>query len=462
MGVGPGPFGPGCFLTGSDGLSRRNRRALPTEPVAVTITGLSHDGRGVAAIDAKKVFVHGALPGERVVLRITDRKRRYDEAEALEIVTAAPHRVAPRCPHFGLCGGCALQHLDAAQQLVEKQTQLLQSLERIGHVVPGTVLQPLAGPHWHYRRRARLSVRYVHKKERLLVGFRERKGRYVADIAECHVLDERVAGLLAPLTRLIEGLHARETLPQIEVACGDRQCALVLRHLEPLASDDVAAIRAFARHHRVAMMLQSGGPETVVPLEPEAVVLDFDIPRYQLTLEFGPADFIQVNAVLNQAMIDQALQLLEPSPNDRVLDLFCGLGNFTLPLARVAGSVVGVEGDPALVAKARANAARNGLENVDFYQADLAADLTGAAWLRQPFDQVLIDPPRCGAEMMLDHIAASGARRLVYVSCHPASLARDAGLLSERHHYRLQAAGVMDMFPHTGHVESIALFERRS
>lgn len=442
-------------------MSRRSRRQLSEEPVEVAISGISHDGRGVAEIGGKKVFVHGALPGERVLARLTGSMRRYDEASAVEVLQSSPVRVQPRCAHFGVCGGCSLQHLEPRAQIEAKQQTLLQNLERIGKVSPGRVLDPLTGSPWHYRRRARLSVRYVIKKERLLIGFRERQGRFVAEMSECHVLDERVATLLPDLTRLIGSLKAHDRIPQIEVACGDRLCALVLRHMDPLCGEDKSALVAFAREHGVAVLLQPGGPDTVHPLEPDRVTLEYALPEYDLLIEFGAADFIQVNAEINRAMIHHALELLQPGPDDQVLDLFCGLGNFTLPLARHAGHVTGVEGDAGLVERARANAQRNGLGNVTFHVADLTADPAGAAWLKQPYDKILVDPPRSGAEEMMAHLAATPAHRLVYVSCHPASLARDAGLLVHEHGFTLMSAGVMDMFPHTGHVESIAWFERK-
>jgi 23S rRNA (uracil1939-C5)-methyltransferase len=441
-------------------LSRRNRRKLPDTPIEASIGGLSHDGRGVASIEGKKIFVHGALPGERVRLRLTGRLRRYDEGEVIDILQPSPHRVQPRCPHFGRCGGCALQHLDPEAQIAAKQDSLLQNLERIGKVRPERVLEPLRGPLWHYRRKARLSVRQVAAKQRVLVGFRERHANFVTDMDSCEVLDARVARLLPLLPALISSLQRPDRMPQIEMACGDRVCALVLRHLDPLVESDLSALRAFAQLHGIAILLQPGGPDSIAALEPAELTLDFDLPEFALTLEFGPADFVQVNAEVNRRMVGLALDLLQPEPQDRVLDLFCGLGNFTLPLARRAGSVTGVEGDAALIARARANARRNGLDNVSFHLADLDGELSAFPWLRQGFDKVLLDPPRSGAEAVLGHLATSGARRLVYVSCHPASLARDAGALVGRHGYTLAAAGVMDMFPHTGHVESITLFER--
>ena len=443
-------------------MSRRRRRKFPREPFEMDIKDLSHDGRGVGSHDDKTVFVHGALPGERVQLRLTDRKRHFDEAETLEVLESSPHRVEPRCPHFGQCGGCSLQHLAPDQQILSKQNTLVQNLSRIGKVSPAELWEPLSGPLWHYRRKARLSARYVHKKERVLVGFRERYGRFVADMQECHVLDERIARHLQNLSDLIGAMDARRLIPQIEVACGDDDCALVFRHLEPLGEQDLDLLRAFGRDSGIAVLLQSKGPDSIVPLEPDGLDLEFCLPDFGVKLKFSPADFVQVNADMNRRMVARAMELLDPAPDDRILDLFCGLGNFTLPLATLAGEVVGVEGDAGLVEKAAENAQRNGLGNTQFHVADLNEDPGAAPWLKLPYDKVLVDPPRSGAEFILPHIAASGAHRIVYVSCHPASLARDAGILVDRFGFELKGAGVMDMFPHTGHVESIALFERKS
>jgi 23S rRNA (uracil1939-C5)-methyltransferase len=294
----------------------------------------------------------------------------------------------------------------------------------------------------------------------VLVGFRERYGRFVADMQECHVLDPRIAERLSDLSALIHGMDARRSIPQLEVACGDDSCALVFRHLEPLSAGDLEKLRGFARDSGIAVLLQPKGPDSIHCLEPESVQLSFRIPEFDIEMDFEPSDFVQVNAAMNQAMISRAMELLEPSADDRILDLFCGLGNFTLPLATVAAEVVGVEGDSALVSRARFNAGRNGLDKASFHTADLNEDPGSAAWLNEPFSKVLVDPPRSGAESILPHIVASGAGRLLYVSCHPASLARDAGILVQQFGFRLVGAGVMDMFPHTGHVESIALFER--
>jgi len=442
-------------------MSRRRRRKLPKEPIELEIDDLSHDGRGVATWGEKRVFIHGALPGERVLARLTDRKRRYDEAETVEVLVASPDRVVPRCPHFGQCGGCSLQHLSGNRQIESKQNTLLQNLQRIGKVVPIEIWNPLTGAPWHYRRKARLSVRYVHKKERVLVGFRERYGRFVADMQVCHVLDPRIAEQLTGLSQLIFSMEARSSIPQLEVACGDAICALVFRHMEPLSNSDLEKLRNFARQTGIAVLLQPKGPATVHCLEPDSLELSFKVPDFGINMVFEPLDFVQVNAEINLIMIARVMELLDPGDDDRVLDLFCGLGNFTLPIATRAFEVVGIEGDSELVGRAQANAIRNSLENAHFHAADLNQDPSSAPWLREPYDKVLVDPPRSGAEFILPHIASSGAARVVYISCHPASLARDAGILVHQFGFRLLGAGVMDMFPHTGHVESIALFERK-
>ncbi len=425
------------------------------------ITDLSHDGRGVGRRDGKAVFVAGALPGETVRVEQTGRNRHFDEGRTLEVLQASPDRVVPRCEHFGTCAGCVLQHLREDRQIEAKRQVLRDNLRRIGHVEPDEELPPLTGDAWGYRRKGRLSVRFVEKKGRTVVGFRETNPRFVAELQACHTLVPHIGMKLPEITAVVESLDGKRTIPQIEFIAGDAHVALVFRHLEPLSADDVARLRAFAQGSGFAVFLQPGGLETVHPLWPEtAVPLSFAIPAHDVVLDFRPLDFIQVNAGLNEKMIDATLALLDPQPGDRVLDLFCGLGNFTLPLARRAGRVVGVEGDAGLVARARANAARNALGNVEFHAADLAKDLSGEAWMRDGFDKLLLDPPRAGAAEVLAQLPLKGIDRIVYVSCHPGSLARDAGFLVRERGYRLVSAGAMDMFPQTAHVESIALFER--
>lgn len=433
------------------------------------ITDLTHDGRGVAHIDGKAVFVQGALAGERVRLRYAGKHRHYDEAVVEEILQASPDRVTPRCEHFGVCGGCALQHLDPAAQIAAKQRVLLENFERIGKLEPQNVLPPLTDTPWGYRRKGRLSVKYVDKKGRVLVGFRETNGRYVADIKHCDVLDPAVGGRIEAITALIETLDAKRDIPQIEIAAGDDLVALVFRHLQPLSDGDRQRLVAFAQETGLGVFLQPGGIDSVVALWPDhtrpdhkldQAPLSFRLPVYDVELEFRPLDFIQVNAGMNRRMIDHALGLLDPQPTDRVLDLFCGLGNFTLPLARRAGQVTGIEGDAGLVRRAADNARRNGIDNATFFSADLAADQRATSWAKADYECMLLDPPRSGADAILEYLPRRGVHRVVYVSCHPASLARDAAILVERHGFELVSAGVMDMFPHTAHVESIAMFER--
>jgi 23S rRNA (uracil1939-C5)-methyltransferase len=424
------------------------------------IVDLSHEGRGVARVNGKACFVAGALPGERVRAKITRGHRQFDEAETVEVLTAAPDRVAPRCPHFGVCGGCALQHMAPTAQIAAKEHNLLENLERIGKVTPERMLPALSGSPWGYRRRGRLSAKWVAKKDKLLIGFRELDGRFVADLSRCPVLDPKVGADFAPLAALIAGMDAKLTIPQIEIAVGDDVAALVFRHLQPLSDADRGRLIDYATAHGVAIYLQPGGNDSVHALWPTDARLEFRLPQYQLAIEFQPLDFIQVNGAMNERMIEHALALLDPDPSDDLLDLFCGLGNFTLPLARRARSVVGVEGESGLVARARANAARNGLDNAEFFAADLSQDQRDAPWAKRDYPRILLDPARAGASAVFDYLPRKSTHRIVYVSCHPGSLARDAGILCERHGFRLAAAGVMDMFPHTAHVESIALFER--
>ncbi|MEZ0470565.1 23S rRNA (uracil(1939)-C(5))-methyltransferase RlmD [Luteimonas salinilitoris] len=429
-------------------------------PFELEILDLSHDGRGVARRDGgKTVFVSGALPGERVMVKQTWRSRSFDEAVTLQVLQPSADRVEPRCPHFGTCGGCVLQHLAGDRQIAAKQRVLLENFERIGHVAPEAVLPPLTDAAWGYRRKGRFSVRRVEKKDKTLVGYREQDPRFVADLSQCHTVIPRIGDRIEALSRLVDGLEARREIPQIEFIAGDDTVALVFRHLAPLSEADRGALAAFAQAHGFAVFLQPGGVDSVHPLWPEAPPLSFRLAPWDVELLFRPLDFIQVNAGLNEKMIARALELLDVQPGERVLDLFCGLGNFTLPLARVAGEAVGVEGDAGLVARARENAAHNGLENARFFAADLAQDLSGHPWMRQGFDRLLLDPPRSGADGVLRQLPLKGLKRIVYVSCHPASLARDAGYLVNERGWKLRSAGVMDMFPQTAHVESIAMFE---
>lgn len=429
-------------------------------PFELEILGLGHDGRGEARRESgKAVRVWDALPGERVLVEQTRRSREFDEARTLEVVDASPDRVDPRCPHFGTCSGCTLQHLDPVRQIQAKQQALLEHFQTIGQVQPAQVLPPLVDAVWGYRRKGRLSVRRVEKKDRTLVGFRERDPRFVADLDVCHTVIPQVGERIGALSALIDGLQARSAIAQVEFIAGDAAVALVVRNLEPLGEADRNALVAFAQSHGFAMFLQPGGVDSVHVLWPVDPQLSFRLEPWNVELAFRPLDFIQVNAGLNCKMIALALELLDLEPDSRVLDLFCGLGNFSLPLARLVERVVGVEGDAGLVARARENAVRNGLENAQFHAADLTQDQHQAPWMQQGFDRLLLDPPRSGALEVLKQLPLEQFGRIVYVSCHPASLARDAGYLVNERGWRLRQAGVMDMFPHTAHVESIALFE---
>lgn len=439
---------------------QRKRKELPAEPVCARVDDLTHEGRGVARVGDKTVFIDGALPGEEVTFLYSARKRHYDEAVVHQVSVPSPERVQPRCAHYGVCGGCSLQHLEAGAQVRYKERVLLENLRRIGHVEPAQVLEPLAGPSWGYRRKARLGVKFVVKKGKLLVGFRERRSAFLADLTGCEVLHPSVGRRLGELASLIGTLAAYERIAQIEVAVDDTQTALVLRNLMELEAADRDKLVEFARASGCAILLQPGGPDSVQPLWPPQVDLHYRLEAFDVELHFQPSDFTQVNGDINRAMVERAVALLDPQPHERVLDLFCGLGNFTLPIARRAGEVVGVEGDKALVERAGDNARRNGLDNARFYAADLAGELEQAPWWEGGFAKVLLDPPRSGAQETLAHIARLGVRRIVYVSCNPATLARDAGLLVNEYGYRLERAGAMDMFPHTAHVESIAVFMR--
>jgi 23S rRNA (uracil1939-C5)-methyltransferase len=421
---------------------------------------MSHDGRGVTHIDGKTTFIDGALPGEEISFLYTHKSRKHDEGRLCEIFCASPERVEPRCAHFEICGGCSLQHQAADKQILTKQQTLLDNLERLGRVAPARILDPLTGPVWGYRSKARLGVKFVKKKGRVLVGFREKRTPYLADIRRCEVLHPSVGERIAALGELIQSLQARERIAQIEVAVGDDSSVLVFRNLDALSAADCQALKEFAQATGLHIYLQPGGPDSIELLWPQTSQLSYRLPGFAVELRFLPTDFTQVNPAINQPMIEQALSLLEIDSTHRVLDLFCGLGNFTLPIARRAAHVTGVEGDAGLVQRARDNAVHNGIEHVDYHVVDLGQDPGAQAWMQAGYDRILLDPPRSGAQELVRHLGRLGAERIVYVSCHPGSLARDAAVLVNEQGYSLAAAGVMDMFPHTAHVESMALFVR--
>jgi 23S rRNA (uracil1939-C5)-methyltransferase len=431
--------------------------------VKLRIESLDAEGRGVARNDeGKVVFVEGALPGELVEAEVLRRKATFDLARMSALLSAASGRRAPRCPHFGVCGGCATQHADARTQLAAKQRWLEDCLARLGKVKADTMLPIVYGEEWGYRQRARLSVRRVAKKGGVLVGFHERRSSYVADMRTCEVLPARISALLPALRQLIEALSVRERLPQIEVALGESCDVLVLRILQPLTADDEAHLRTFADSHGVSLWLQPGGPASAHPFHPvPAPSLDYVLPEFGVRLAFQPTDFTQVNHAVNRVLVARAVRLLDPRVGETVGDFFCGLGNFSLPLARLGAHVLGLEGSTALIARARANAAANGLGDAAHFAAEdlFAIDALRLARLG-PLDKMLLDPPREGALEVVKALPEGWPRRIVYVSCDPATLARDAGILVHVKGFRLAAAGVVNMFPHTAHVESIALFER--
>jgi len=437
----------------------RSRKKISTDPYELEIGELNAKGLGLAVLGEKQLSVFDALPGERIIARNLLGRSNRGRAETLEVLRASGDRVEARCPEFGNCGGCSLQHMSMDAQLARKQAALLQALQD-NDVRAAEVYAPLDATHWNYRRKARLSVRDVPAKQRVLIGFRERNGRYVADMTECHILHPVIAKALPRMSELIGTLDTRNTIPQVEVACGDERCALIVRHLETLSAADCDRLRSFAGETGLGIYLQAAGPESVELFEPEGFQLEYVLHPTELRFRFGPLDFVQVNGVLNRQMVSRALELLEPSDGDHVLDLFCGLGNFTLPLALAAGRVTGLEGSAEMVERARDNARLNGLTNVGFQVADLYEPTDAPPWPAAGYNKVLLDPPRSGAQEMLPWIAASGIARVLYISCNPDTLARDAGILVNQYGYSLIGAGVMNMFPHTHHSEAIALFER--
>jgi 23S rRNA (uracil1939-C5)-methyltransferase len=436
------------------------RRDKPTLPRVARVTGLDAKGRALVEVDGTSRAAHGGLPGEQVVVALRGGRRPRAERVA-RVLAPNRARVVPRCPHFVVCGGCSLMHQSSTAQLAHKQTRLLDQLAEAG-VAIGRELEPLAGPVWHYRRRARLGARLVDAKGRVLVGFRERGGSFVADMATCHVLVEQVARLIEPLGELVGQLSIARRVPQVEVAAGDDAALLVLRTLDPPSEEDLDRLRRFAEERDVTLCLQPGDASTIVTLDGQAPPdLEYTLPEFDVEFAFGPTDFVQVNGPLNRRLVARAVALLDPRPDETVLDLFCGLGNFSLPLARRAGRVFGLEGSEPLVVRAAANAARNGITNASFATRDLYARDPGVlVGEGMTVDKVLIDPPRTGAGRVLEPLVTLGAQRIAYVSCNPATLASDATELVNRHGYRLVAAGAVDMFPHTAHAEALALFER--
>ncbi|WP_394754746.1 23S rRNA (uracil(1939)-C(5))-methyltransferase RlmD [Crenothrix sp.] len=442
-------------------MSRSKRKPLPTTPIAVSIQSLTHDGRGVAHVDGKATFIDEALPGEDVEFIYTEIRKDYAEGKVVKVLKAAPIRTQAPCPHYGVCGGCSFQHVESSAQIEVKQNLLLEQFKRIGKVEIPELWEPLIGPHWGYRSKARMGVKYVAKKERVLVGFRERRNPFLAEIGNCMVMNPKVGLKLIALGEMISELTIRDKIPQIEVAIGDTDCVLAVRVLEPPTDADKAIMADFAKQHEITLCLQSKGPDTIKPLNSEdSMMLTYSLPDHDIEFKFRPAMFTQVNYDINRQMINRVLATLDLNENDTVLDLFCGLGNFTLPIAKYAGKVVGIEGDQPLVNHAKENARHNNINNAEFYAADLSKDLDAHPWAQQKYNKIMLDPSRAGASDVLPYFKKWQPELIVYVSCNPSTLARDAGILVNDMGYVLVKAGVMDMFPQTAHVESMAVFRK--
>lgn len=444
----------------------RNRKQIDLTPREVNIESIAHDGRGVGrGEDGKVVFVDYALPGERVKYVPVMNRKSYSFGSTIEVLEPSEHRIEPKCEVFGQCGGCVLQHLDPKMQLQYKQQHLLENFKKIGDVQPDDLLPPMTGPHWGYRRRARLGAKFVPKKGGMIIGFRERNTSYIQPTDKCEVLYPEVSAMFPDLRETLEKTSCNDKIPQIEISVADNAVVMIVRHLEAFVQRDLDLLTEFAKRNEVQMFLQPGNLKSVHPLYPEKPdALFYDFKEFDIRVEFLPTDFIQVNGGINDQLVSKAIELLDIQPDDKVLDLFCGVGNFTLPLARKSTYVVGVEGDQALVNRAIHNKELNKLDNVDFYFGDLfKEDMSSTShgdWLEQKFDKILLDPPRSGAAEMIKRIPELGASKVVYVSCGPATLARDAGVMVNEHGYKMTYAGVIDMFPHTAHVESIAVFEK--
>jgi 23S rRNA (uracil1939-C5)-methyltransferase len=452
---------------------RRNRNKARQNPadnpiLEATIESLDQEGRGVAHVDGKTIFIDGALPNERVTYQSQHIKASYEVANIVEVLTPSTQRVTPKCPHFGLCGGCKLQHLDAISQVEEKQKLLEADLWHIGKVKAENMLPPLYGPAWGYRHKARLSVKYVQKKERVLVGFNEKGTRFVADMNSCEVLTPAVSALIAPLQAMIFELTIRDKLPQIELAVGeDSVIVLILRIMDVLSENDETLLKTFADNHNVQIWTQTKGPDTIKPFYVKgglqaAPVLAYSLPEFDLNYPFKPNEFTQVNPQINREMVSRAMQLLNPQAGENIADFFCGIGNFTLPIARSGATVLGLEGLENLVERANESAALNKIDNAKFDVADLFKMTPEILSELGHFDKWLIDPPRDGAHELVKAISENTSPKvIVYVSCNPATLARDAGILVNEKGYKLVSAGVINMFPHTAHIESIAYFTKK-
>lgn len=437
---------------------RKRERVDRDAKFTVTIESLSHDGRGIARVDGKTTFVFNALPGEEVVIQYRARHKQYDEAQACEILKASQDRVKPICDVFGICGGCSLQHLSPKMQIAYKQNVFAEQLQQYAAALPEKWLEPITADTEFYRRKARLSVREVLKKETVMLGFRERDGRFVVDMNSCPLLVRKVGDHFAALRELLLLLPEKAHIPQIEVSVGD-DAAIIIRHLQPLSDETINKLTDFCKDRCLWLYLQPGNESTIHKVYPQdnKFLLSYVLPEYNIKFNFSPSGFIQVNEKINEKMIARVIELLHLTGKENILDLFCGIGNISLPLAKFANKVVGVEASEVAVKEAINNAVVNNISNAEFYTANLFADCANDSWAQQQYDVLILDPPRAGAKEILELLPKFAAQKIVYVSCHPMTLARDAAIILE-HGYKFYAAGVMDMFPHTQHVESIAFF----
>lgn len=442
-------------------MPNRRRKKCPEQNFTTAVTALSHDGRGIAHMNGKTTFLFGGLPDETVEFQYQNICSRYDEGKVVNVINASSDRISPRCEHYGLCGGCSLQHVKPSVQIQNKLNAFLELMQQAG-IKPPLLLPAITGKTWGYRRKARLSIKFIQKKDKVLVGFRERNGRFVANLEHCHTLDPSIGEKISEFSDILYQLTIREHIPQMEIAVGESKTAIILRHLVDFGKEDLNLLCKFASAHNFQLYLQPKGPDSIHLYWPSdsTPLLNYNLSDYNLSLEFHPNQFIQVNNDVNNKMVKRTLELLELTPEDRVLDLFCGIGNFSLPIAKYSKQVVGVEGNLQAVERATQNAKLNTIDNTEFFCTDLSQPPYNKNWAGLVFDKIVLDPPRTGAKEVMDYLPTWKANRIVYISCNPATLARDSKLLQGKG-YTLEKAGVMDMFPHTQHVEAIALFIKK-
>lgn len=442
-------------------MAKKRHKKCPEQIFTTTVTTLSHDGRGIAHINGKTTFLFGGLPNEEVAFQYQKMCNHYDEGNVMEVFKASPDRDEPHCQHYGICGGCSLQHVKPNTQIQNKLTALLELMQQAG-IQPTELLPPITGNPWGYRRKARLSIKFLSKKNKVLVGFHERNGRFVANLDRCEVLNPNIGEKIAAFSDMFYQLKIREHIPQMEIAVADNKTAIIIRHMVDIDRGDLTILREFATLHRLQLYFQPAGPNTIYldwPKNSDSL-LDYTLAAYNITLQFHPNQFIQINQAINEQMIARALELLDLKPEDRVLDLFCGIGNFSLPIAKYCTKVIGAEGNSQAVHQATHNAQLNAINNAEFYCSDLYQPPYSKNWAGQSFNKIFLDPPRTGAKEVLKYLLAWNANRIVYISCNPTTLACDAKLLQEKG-YNLEKISVMDMFPHTQHVEAIALFIKK-